>query len=153
MLRGLRFFELFRRSRRFEERLSALQSSFDRGEHQSGGTQQTAPRQPHPDDARVELLIGLNDNLDEMRQGDRPRRFAGITAGAFGLFILLNSPDLREAVLGGLILVVMLVGGWVELRRFRRVRMLQRVIERELSRPQPKASLPQSTHGTSGETS
>ena len=80
MLRGLRFLELFRRRRSFEERLSALQSTFD--DPQSGGTQQALSGQHRRDDARAELLIGLNDNLDEMRQemrqGSRARGFGTI---------------------------------------------------------------------------
>lgn len=155
MLRGLRFLELFRRRRSFEERLSALQSTFD--DPQSGGTQQALSGQHRRDDARAELLIGLNDNLDEMRQEMRQGsrgRFGAIFLAATGILIVLNSPDLREAVLGGILLVVLAFGvGWSELRRLRRVRKLQAWIERELSSPMPKASLPQPSDGSSGETS
>ena len=156
MLRGLRFLELFRRRRSFEERLSALQSTFD--DPQSGGTQQVLSGQHRRDDARAELLIGLNDNLDEMRQemrqGSRARRFGAIFLAAVGILTVLNSPDLRGAVLGGILLVVLAFGvGWSELRRLRRVRKLQAWIERESSSPMPKASLPQPSDGSSGETS
>lgn len=155
MLRGLRFLELFRRRRSFEERLSALQSTFD--DPQSGGTQQALSGQHRRDDARAELLIGLNDNLDEMRQEMRQGsrgRFGAIFLAATGILIVLNSPDLRGAVLGGILLVVLAFGvGWFELRRLRRVRKLQAWIERELSSPMPKASLPQPSDGSSGETS
>ena len=155
MLRGLRFLELFRRRRSFEERLSALQSTFD--DPQSGGTQQALSGQHRRDDARAELLIGLNDNLDEMRQEMRQGsrgRFGAIFLAATGILIVLNSPDLREAVLGGILLVVLAFGvAWSELRRLRRVRKLQAWIERELSSPMPKASLPQPSDGSSGETS
>jgi hypothetical protein len=152
VLRGLRFLELFRRRRSFEERLSALQSTFD--DPQSGGTQQALSGQHHRDDARAELLIGLNDNLDEMRQGSRARRFGAIFLAAVGILNVLNSPDLRGAVLGGILLLVLAFGGgWSELRRLRRVRKLQAWIERELSSPMPKASLPQPSDGSSGETS
>ncbi len=155
MLRGLRFLELFRRRRSFEERLSALQSTFD--DPQSGGTQQALSGQHRRDDARAELLIGLNDNLDEMRQemrqGSRARRFGAIFLAAVGILTVLNSPDLRGAVLGGILLVLAFGGGWFELRRLRRVRRLQAWIERELSSPMPKASLPQPSDGSSGETS
>lgn len=155
MLRGLRFLELFRRRRSFEERLSALQSTFD--DPQSGGTQQALSGQHRRDDARAELLIGLNDNLDEMRQEMRQGsrgRFGAIFLAATGILIVLNSPDLRGAVLGGILLVVLAFGvGWSELRRLRRVRKLQAWIERELSSPMPKASLPQPSDGSSGETS
>lgn len=152
MLRGLRFLELFRRRRSFEERLSALQSTFD--DPQSGGTQQALSGQHHRDDARAELLIGLNDNLDEMRQGSRARRFGAIWVAAVGILIVLNSTDLRGAVLGGILLVLAFGGGWFEKRRrLRRVRKLQAWIERELSSPMPKASLPQPSDGSSGETS
>jgi len=155
VLRGLRFLELFRRRRSFEERLSALQSTFD--DPQSGGTQQALSGQHHRDDARAELLIGLNDNLDEMRhemrQGSRGR-FGAIFLAAVGILNVLNSPDLRGAVLGGILLVVLAFGvGWSELRRLRRVRKLQAWIERESSSPMPKASLPQPSDGSSGETS
>ncbi len=154
MLRGLRFLELFRRRRSFEERLSALQSTFDRIDPQSGGTQQALSGQHRREDARAELLIGLNDNLDEMRQGSRSRRLGAVSLGAAGIVLVLSSPDLREAVLGGILLVLALGGGWfVELRRLRRVRKLQAWIERELSSPMPKASLPQPSDGSSGETS
>ena len=152
MLRGLRFFELFRRSRRYEERLSALQLSFDSIEPQPGRTPSAAPGQHHADDARAELLIGLNDDLDKMRQARKPR-FAAIPIGVAGIFAFLNATNPRGAVLGALILVLALGVGWFELRRLRRVRVLQRVIERELSRPMPKASLPQPSHGSSGDTS
>ncbi len=152
MLRGLRFLELFRRRRSFEERLSALQSTFD--DPQSGGTQKALSEQHHRDDARAELLIGLNDSLDEMRQGSRARRFGTISLGAVGIFIVLSSPDLRGAVLGGILLLVLAFGGgWFELRRLRRVRKLQAWIERELSSPMPKASLPQRSPGPPDETS
>ena len=157
MLRGLRFLELFRRRRSFEERLSALQSTFD--DPQSGGTQQALSGQQHRDDARAELLIGLNDNLDEMRQemrqGSRERRFGVIFLAAVGIVTVLNSPDLRgAAVLGGILLVLAFGGGWFDRRkRLRRVRKLQAWIERELSSPMPKASLPQPSDGSSGETS
>lgn len=155
MLRGLRFLELFRRRRSFEERLSALQSTFD--DPQSGGTQQALSGQHRRDDARAELLIGLNDNLDEMRQEMRQGsrgRFGAIFLAATGILIVLNSTDLRGAVLGGILLVVLAFGvGWSELRRLRRVRKLQAWIERELSSPMPKASLPQPSDGSSGETS
>jgi len=157
VLRGLRFLELFRRRRSFEERLSALQSTFD--DPQSGGTQQALSGQHHRDDARAELLIGLNDNLDEMRhemrQGSRTRRFGGpIFIAAFGILTVLNSPDLRGAVLGGILLVLVFGGGWFDRRkRLRRVRKLQAWIERESSSPMPKASLPQPSDGSSGETS
>ena len=156
MLRGLRFLELFRRRRSFEERLSALQSTFD--DPQSGGTQQALSGQHRRDDARAELLIGLNDNLDEMRQemrqGMRQGRFGAIFLAAVVILPVLNSPDLRGAVLGGILLVVLAFGvGWSELRRLRRVRKLQAWIERELSSPMPKASLPQPSDGSSGETS
>ena len=153
MLRGLRFLELFRRRRSFEERLSALQSTFDRIDPQSGGTQQALSGQHHRDDARAELLIGLNDNLDEMRQGSRARRFGAIWVAAAGILIVLNSPGLRGPVLGGILLVLAFGGGWFELRRLRRVRRLQAWIERELSSPMPKASLPQRSPGPPGETS
>ncbi len=156
MLRGLRFLELFRRRRSFEERLSALQSTFD--DAQSGGTQQGLSGQQHRDDARVELLIGLNDNLDEMRhemrQGSRARRFGTIYLAAVGILTVLNSPDLRVAVLLGILLVLVFGGGWFDRRkRLRRVRKLQAWIERESSSPMPKASLPQPSDGSSGETS
>ncbi|MCH8811740.1 MAG: hypothetical protein IID07_07910 [Gemmatimonadetes bacterium] len=155
MLRGLRFLELFRRRRSFEERLSALQSTFD--DPQSGGTQQALSGQQHRDDARAELLIGLNDNLDEMRQEMRQGsrgRFGAIFLAAVGIFIVLNSTDLRGAVLGGILLVLAFGGGWFDRRkRLRRVRKLQAWIERELSSPMPKASLPQPSDGSSGETS
>lgn len=154
MLRGLRFLELFRRRRSFEERLSALQSTFDRIDPQSGGTQQVLSGQHRRDDARAELLIGLNDNLDEMRQEMRQGRFGAIFLAAVGILTVLNSPDLRGAVLGGILLVVLAFGvGWSELRRLRRVRKLQAWIERESSSPMPKASLPQPSDGSSGETS
>ena len=156
MLRGLRFLELFRRRRSFEERLSALQSTFD--DPQSGGTQQALSGQHHRDDARAELLIGLNDNLDEMRQemrqGSRERRFGVIFLAAVGIVTVLNSPDLRGAAvpLGGILLVLVL--SWFEkMKRLRRVRKLQAWIERESSSPMPKASLPQPSHGASSETS
>ena len=155
MLRGLRFLELFRRRRSFEERLSALQSTFD--DPQSGGTQQALSGQHRRDDARAELLIGLNDNLDEMRQemrqGSRARRFGAIFLAATGILIVLDSTDLRGAVLGGILIVLAFGGGWSELRRLRRVRKLQAWIERESSSPMPKASLPQPSDGSSGETS
>ena len=156
MLRGLRFLKLFRRRRSFEERLSALQSTFD--DPQSGGTQQALSGQHRRDDARAELLIGLNDNLDEMRQemrqGSRAGRFGAIFLAAVGILTVLSSPDLRGAVLGGILLLVLVLGGgWSELRRFRRVRKLQAWIERESSSPMPKASLPQPSDGSSGETS
>lgn len=152
MLRGLRFLELFRRRRSFEERLSALQSTFD--DPQSGGTQQALSGQHRRDDARAELLVGLNDNLDEMRQEMRQGRFGAIFLAAVGIPTVLNSPDLRGAVLGGILLVVLAFGvGWSELRRLRRVRKLQAWIERESSSPMPKASLPQPSDGSSGETS
>ena len=156
MLRGLRFLELFRRRRSFEERLSALQSTFD--DPQSGGTQQALSGQHRCDDARAELLIGLNDNLDEMRQemrqGSRARGFGTIWIAATGILIVLNSTDLRGAVLGGILLVLAFGGGWFDRRkRLRRVRKLQAWIERELSSPMPKASLPQPSDGSSGETS
>ena len=154
MLRGLRFLELFRRRRSFEERLSALQSTFDRIDPQSGGTQQVLSGQHRRDDARAELLIGLNDNLDEMRQEMRQGRFGAIFLAAVGILTVLNSPDLRGAVLGGILLVVLAFGvGWSELRRLRRVRKLQAWIERESSSPMPQASLPQPSDGSSGETS
>ncbi len=153
MLPGLRFLELFRRRRSFDERLSALQSTFDHIDPQSGGTQQALSGQNHRDDARTELLIGLNDNLDEMRQGSRARRLGTISLGAVGIFVVLSSPDLQEAVLGGILLVLAFGGGWFELRRLRRVRKLQAWIERELSSPMPKASLPQRSPGPPGETS
>ena len=153
MLRGLRFFELFRRRRSFEERLSALQSTFDPIDPQSGGTQQALSGPHHPDDARAELLIGLNDNLDEMRQGSRARRLGAVSLGAAGIFVVLSSPGLQEAVLGGTLLVLALGVGWFELKRLRRVRKLQAWIKRELSSPMPKASLPQPSDGSSGETS
>ncbi len=153
MLRGLRFLELFRRRRSFEERLSALQSTFDRIDPQSGGTQQALSGQHHRNDARAELLIGLNDNLDEMRQVSRARRLGTVSLGAAGIFVVLSSPDLQEAVLGGILLVLAFGGGWFELRRLRRVRKLQAWTERELSSPMPKASLPQPSDGSSGETS
>ena len=154
MLRGLRFLELFRRRRSFEERLSALQSTFDGIDPQSGGTQQALSGQHHRDDARAELLIGLNDNLDEMRQGSRARRLGTISLGAVGIFVVLNSPGLRGAVLGGILLLVLAFGGgWFELRSLRRVRKLQAWIERELSSPMPKASLSQHTPGPPDETS
>ena len=153
MLPGLRFLELFRRRRSFEDRLSALQASIDRVEPKSGETSSAKPAQHHPDDARAELLIGLNDNLDEMRQGSRARRLGGISLGAAGIFVVLSSPDLQEAVLGGTLLVLALGVGWFELKRLRRVRKLQAWIERELSSPMPKASLPQPSDGSSGETS
>jgi len=154
VLRGLRFLELFRRRRSFEERLSALQSTFDRIDPQSGGTQQVLSGQHRRDDARAELLIGLNDNLDEMRQEMRQGRFGAIFLAAVGILTVLNSPDLRGAVLGGILLVVLAFGvGWSELRRLRRVRKLQAWIERESSSPMPKASLPQPSDGSSGETS
>jgi len=156
VLRGLRFLELFRRRRSFEERLSALQSTFD--DPQSGGTQQALSGQQHRDDARAELLIGLNDNLDEMRQemrqGSRERRFGVIFLAAVGIVTVLNSPDLRGAAvpLGGILLVLVL--SWFEkMKRLRRVRKLQAWIERESSSPMPKASLPQPSHGASSETS
>ena len=155
MLRGLRFLELFRRRRSFEERLSALQSTFD--DPQSGGTQQALSGQHRRDDARAELLIGLNDNLDEMRQEMRQGsrgRFGAIFLAAVSISIVLNSTDLRGAVLGGILLVLAFGGGWFEKRRrLRRVRKLQAWIERELSSPMPKASLPQPSDGSSGETS
>jgi len=141
VLRGLRFFELFRRSRRYEERLSALQSSFD----QSGGTPPGSPRQQRPDDARAELLIGLNDDLDEMRRGSRSRRSAAIFAVPMGIFMLLNAPDLFQgAVFAGILLALGLGSGWLELRRHKRVRLLQRLIERESLTPLGKESPPAS---------
>ncbi len=153
MLRGLRFLELLRRRRSFEERLSALQSTFDRIDPQSGGTQQALSGQHRREDARAELLIGLNDNLDEMRLGSRSRRLGAVWIGAAGIFVVLSSPGLQEAVLGGTLLVLALGVGWFELKRLRRVRKLQAWIERELSSPMPKASLPQPSDGSSGETS
>ncbi len=153
MLRGLRFLELFRRRRSFEERLSALQSTFDRIDPQSGGTQQALSGQQHRNDARAELLIGLNDNLDEMRQGSRARRLGTVSLGAAGIFVVLSSPDLQGAVLGGILLVLAFGGGWFELRRLRRVRKLQAWIERELSSPMRKASLPEHSPGPPDETS
>ncbi len=154
MLRGLRFLELFRRRRSFEERLSALQSTFDRIDPQSGGTQQALSGQNHRGDARAELLIGLNDNLDEMRQGSRARRLGTVSLGAAGIFVVLSSPGLQEAVLGGILLLVLAFGGgWFELRRLRRVRKLQAWIERELSSPMPKPSLSQRYPGPPDETS
>jgi len=152
VLRGLRFFELFRRSRRFEERLSALQASFDGIELQPGRTPSAAPGQHHADDARAELLIGLYDDLDKTRQAPTPR-FAAIFTGVAGIFIFLNASNPRGAVLGALILVLALGVGWLELRRLKRVRVLQRVIEREWSSSRPKASLPQPSHGASSERS
>ena len=130
MLRGLRFFELFRRTRRYEERLSALQASFDRLESESGGTQQGPPGQQHPNDARAELLIGLNDDLDKTRE----------VLSVVGIYAFLSAPNGRGEVLGALVLALALLAGWVELRRLKRVRMLQRLIERELSRPMGKES-------------
>lgn len=87
-----------------------------------------------------------------MRQARTPR-FAVSFLGVVGILALLNEPNPRGAVLGALILVLALGAGWLELRRLKRVRVLQRVIERELSRPRPKASLPQPSHGASSETS
>jgi len=139
VLRGLRLFELFRRSRHYEERLSALQSSFDGIELQPGRTPSLAPGQHHADDARAELLIGLNDDLDKMRQA-RTSRVTVIFLGVAGIFFFLNPPNPRGAVLGTLILVFALGAGWLELRRLKRVRVLQRVIEREWSSPIGKES-------------
>jgi len=138
--RGLRFFELFRRTRRYEERLAALQSSFDHPESQSGGTQQGSPGQQHPDDARAELLIGLNDDLDKERRGRTPRwAVAYLAFSVAGAYALLSANGQGE-VLGALILALAFLVGWGELKRLKRVRVLQRLIERELSSPIGKES-------------
>jgi len=125
VFRGLRFLELFRRNRRFEERLSALQESLD------GGEPQAALPPPRPGDARAELLIGLHDDLDMVRaRGVRSVRLGIAVVVVAAIFASLAAPGI------GVPLLFLALGlGWIELKRFRRIRTLQRLIERESSSP------------------
>ena len=122
-MRGLRFLELFRRNRGFDERLSALQESLD------GSEPQAAQPPPRPGNARAELLIGLHDDLDIIRaRGVRSGRLGVGFVVVAGFVVSLAAPGI------GVPLLLLALGlGWTELRRFRRIRTLERLIERESS--------------------
>jgi hypothetical protein len=89
--------------------------------------QNALPQEPDAINPRAELLLGLHDELDELKRKVRARNWGlGCFVLAGALFRVSESGSAALAGIIGLIVGVRLT--WLEVRRLRRMRMIRRLI-------------------------
>jgi hypothetical protein len=87
------------------------------------------PQEPDAINPRAELLVGLHDELDELKRNVRARNWGlgcFVLAGALFFGVSESGGAALAGIIGLIVLGFRLT--WLELRRLRRMRMIRRLI-------------------------